>query len=154
MFLNKQANWGRSLHERRKPREMGTYVVPTPFFGSRLRRQNFNRAPRQYRPLRRLLVNGRDKYERWYLINANLVSMSLLNKWKKITRNKVDRTLCMSSGYFYTWREIFSLRKQPFLPALRRGEERGETVVFAGKEIFNYFVQDCRSESPQLTLNP
>ena len=80
--------------------------------------------------------------------------MSLLNKWKKITRNKVDRTLCMSSGYFYTWREIFSLRKQPFLPALRRSEERGETVVFAGKEIFNYFVQDCRSESPQLTLNP
>ena len=75
--------------------------------------------------------------------------MSLLNKWKKITRNKVDRTLCMLPGYLYTWREIFSLRKQPFLLALRRGEERGETVVFAAKEIFNYFVQDCRSESPQ-----
>ena len=68
---------------------------------------------------------------------------------EKITRNKVDRTVYMLPGDFYTWREIFSLRKQPFLLALRRGEEREETAIFSGWEIFNYFVQECRSESPQ-----
>ena len=79
-----------------REREIGFQrVVPTPFFWSRLCRQNFNRAPRQYRQLRRLLVNGRDKYERWYLINAKLISMSLLNKWKKILAIKlIARYVC------------------------------------------------------------
>ena len=35
-------------------------LVPTPFFGSRLRRQNFNHAPKQYRQLRRLEDNLTD----------------------------------------------------------------------------------------------
>ena len=31
-------------------------LVPTPVFGTRLRRQNFNLAPTQYRQLRRLTI--------------------------------------------------------------------------------------------------
>ena len=54
---------------------------------------------------------------------------------EKITRNKVDRTVYMLPGDFYTWREIFSLRKQPFLLALRRGEERGETAVSQARKF-------------------
>ena len=38
----------------------------------------------------------------------------------------------MLPGYFYTWREIFSLRKQPFLLALRRASARSE-----GKRLFS-----------------
>ena len=50
-FPLKKNGWGATHFLREKPWGRGC-----PFFGSRLRRQNFYRAPRQYRQLRRLQV--------------------------------------------------------------------------------------------------
>ena len=54
-------------------------LVPTPFFGTRLRRQNFNLAPTQYRQLRRLCLPL--IYVRWDYSKAGIRNDSLDQIW-------------------------------------------------------------------------
>ena len=102
-------------------------LVPTPFFGLRLRRQNVNRPPRQYRHLRRLILvqfywllsvtwsqkgarvscdtthdfsvaGNHNKIFIFYFLNSNCIRKTKLVSFKQIQENQHNILCCYVFG--------------------------------------------------------
>ena len=79
-----------------KPQEIPTASSLLPFSGTRLRRQNFNLAPTQYRQLHRLLLSRHPRGVRrpvYYQLMARLFENVMTTPEKIVLYNVRERTL-------------------------------------------------------------
>ena len=79
--------------------------------------------------------------------------MSLLNKWKKITSNKVDRTLCMLPGYLYIEGKFLAFENSRFSSLYAAARSEGKRLFSQARKFLTILskIVDLRVLNKHLT---